>query len=160
MLSLKIKDFINKVQDNVLIPELEKTVSRQVSSKEKTYWERSYTELSRLFNSLVERMPSFADVHIILEYNLPLASKYCDVILCGEKAGRRCCLVMELKHGTEILPINLHLLKESLCTGEKAPCILRCNSKDMWSICKIFIRRLLFQRQIIYVLGASFLPRI
>lgn len=98
MLSLKIKDFINKVQDNVLIPELEKTVSRQVSSKEKTYWERSYTELSRLFNSLVERMPSFADVHIILEYNLPLASKYCDVILCGEKAGRRCCLVMELKH--------------------------------------------------------------
>lgn len=35
MLSLKIKDFINKVQDNVLIPELEKTVSRQVSSKEK-----------------------------------------------------------------------------------------------------------------------------
>ena len=99
MLVLKVKEFIKKIENNELIHELSTTLPRMSSSKEEIAWEESFTQVSILLSSIIdEGNTEFGDVDIILEYHLPLSSKYCDLILAGKKNNRKCCFIMELKN--------------------------------------------------------------
>ncbi len=87
-------------QDRVgLIGELQEITGRY-GSDEARAWDRSLGELSRVFQA-----PSFQPLHLFfgsrgnlaLEYQLPAASSWCDVVLLGAHEARPSAVILELK---------------------------------------------------------------
>ena len=153
MLVLKVKEFIKKIENNELIHELSTTLPRMSSSKEEIAWEESFTQVSILLSSIIdEGNTEFGDVDIILEYHLPLSSKYCDLILAGKKNNRKCCFIMELKNWKK---------NDSDSPGEIKGTMIHHNKLQVTQIIyKTFILHLVILRIIRLLQVLFFLPQI
>lgn len=87
---------------NGFIEQIEYETSRNVSAEEKRAWASSYKCVSRMFASAIKKKPSFADVQVsstdvLLEYKLPAASAWCDLVLLGSLCNKKKVVVLELK---------------------------------------------------------------
>lgn len=63
-------------------------INRNVSSREKEAMASSYPCVSKLLSLSMKKKPELANVHVsttdmLLEYKLPAASAWCDVVLLG-----------------------------------------------------------------------------
>jgi Uncharacterized conserved protein len=77
-------------------------INRNVSSREKEAMASSYPCVSKLLSLSMKKKPELANVHVsttdmLLEYKLPAASAWCDVVLLGVGQGKEQCIVIELK---------------------------------------------------------------
>jgi len=98
-----VSEFCRKIERDLygFIDEIA-TINRNVSVQEKTAMASSYPCVSRLLSLSMKFKPELADAHIsttdmLLEYKLPAASSWCDVVLLGIGQGREQCIVIELK---------------------------------------------------------------
>lgn len=99
---LTVGDFKSRVGSGLdsLVVELQDLTGR-TGKEEAEAWRSSLPATAALLSS-----PGLDPFHIFfggsgnlaLEYQLPAASAWCDVVLLGSKAGRPSALVMELKH--------------------------------------------------------------
>ncbi len=99
---LEIKEFRRRVKEGLpaLIEELQ-AVTGRFGNEEKSAWSNSLPLLAKAFTS-----PGFDPLHLYfngtgalsLEYQLPAASSWCDVIVLGRKEGKAGALIIELKH--------------------------------------------------------------
>lgn len=82
-----------------LISELQ-TLTGRYGSEEATAWDRSLKQMSKIFQA-----DSFKPLHLFfgsrgnlaLEYQLPAASSWCDVVLLGRHRSRSAVVIVELK---------------------------------------------------------------
>ncbi len=96
-----VGNFRSRVDDDCdgLISELQELTGRY-GEEEATAWRRSLRQLSRIF-----RAESFRPLHLYfgsrgnlaLEYQLPSASSWCDVVLLGRHANKPSAVILELK---------------------------------------------------------------
>lgn len=99
---LEIKEFRQRVKDGLpaLVGELQ-AVTGRFGDEEKEAWGNSLPLLAKAFAS-----PGFDPLHLYfngtgalsLEYQLPAASSWCDVVLLGKKEGKPGAVIIELKH--------------------------------------------------------------
>ena len=79
-------------------------MSRNVSDNEKQELNASYIQVSKMFGKAIEVNPEFAKVNIgssemLLEYKLPSASAWCDLVLLGDdESNRHQVMIVELKN--------------------------------------------------------------
>lgn len=79
-------------------------MSRNVSDNEKQEMNASYIQVSKMFGKAIEVNPEFARVNIgssemLLEYKLPSASAWCDLVLLGDDdSNRHQVMIVELKN--------------------------------------------------------------
>lgn len=79
-------------------------VSRNVGDSEKQELNASYIQVSKMFGKAIEVNPEFANVNIgssemLLEYKLPSASAWCDLVLLGDdNHGNHQVIIVELKN--------------------------------------------------------------
>jgi hypothetical protein len=99
---LTISDFKQHVRSDIegLIVDLQEVTGR-AGMEEADAWRHSLPAVAELLSD-----PALDPFHVFfggsghasLEYQLPAASSWCDLILLGSKRGRASALVMELKH--------------------------------------------------------------
>ena len=99
-----VEEFCHYVEDdlNGLIEEIS-GISRVVSDEERKAWAASYSEVSKMLTLCMRRRPEIGHVHIstsnlLLEYKLPAASAWCDLVLVGAKDGKNRVVIVELKN--------------------------------------------------------------
>lgn len=79
-------------------------VSRNVGDSEKQELNASYIQVSKMFGKAIEVNPAFANVNIgssemLLEYKLPSASAWCDLVLLGDDdKDNHQVIIVELKN--------------------------------------------------------------
>ena len=79
-------------------------MSRNVSDSEKQEMNASYIQVSKMFGKAIEVNPEFAKVNIgssemLLEYKLPSASAWCDLVLLGDDdSDNHQVMIVELKN--------------------------------------------------------------
>lgn len=79
-------------------------VSRNVGDNEKQELNTSYIQVSKMFGKAIEVNPEFANVNIgssemLLEYKLPSASAWCDLVLLGDDdKDNHQVIIVELKN--------------------------------------------------------------
>ena len=79
-------------------------MSRNVSDSEKQELNASYIQVSKMFGKAIEVNPEFAKVNIgssemLLEYKLPSASAWCDLVLLGDdNSNHHQVMIVELKN--------------------------------------------------------------
>ena len=79
-------------------------MSRNVSDNEKQELNASYIQVSKMFGKAIEVNPAFANVNIgssemLLEYKLPSASAWCDLVLLGDDdQNNHQVMIVELKN--------------------------------------------------------------
>lgn len=79
-------------------------VSRNVGDNEKQELNASYIQVSKMFGKAIEVNPEFANVNIgssemLLEYKLPSASAWCDLVLLGDdNKDNHQVIIVELKN--------------------------------------------------------------
>ena len=102
---LRVNDFCNAVNRdmNGLIRRLEKDTSRSMSDREKQELEGSYRQVAHVLTLSQHTNANIADVYIsttdlLLEYHLPKASAWCDLVLLGEGANGHVVIIVELKN--------------------------------------------------------------
>ena len=103
---LTVGTFCDAVQFGIndLIGELAEQTARNVTDQEKKNMEASYKAVSIMFQQAISKNPNFKDVNIgtsdmLLEYKLPSASAWCDLILLGQdKRSRKQVMIVELKN--------------------------------------------------------------
>lgn len=88
---------------NGLIARLEKDTSRFMTDREKKELAESYRAVSRMLTAAMDVNPSVAGATIsttdaVLEYHLPKASAWCDLVLVGEGASSPEVIIIELKN--------------------------------------------------------------
>ncbi|GAA4461895.1 hypothetical protein GCM10023189_37930 [Nibrella saemangeumensis] len=101
---LSVNDFVDSVQEdmNGLIDHLVE-VSGRSTPAEREAWQRSLPSLSIVLNQAQKQNPGISKAHlylghISLEYRLPAASAWCDVVLLGKnKENKSSVLIIELK---------------------------------------------------------------
>ena len=86
---------------NGLIARLEKDTSRFMTDREKKELAESYRAVSRMLTAAMDVNPSVAGATIsttdaVLEYHLPKASAWCDLVLVGEGASSPEVIIIEL----------------------------------------------------------------
>src|SRR6478672_4378560 len=99
---LTIAEFRSRVSVALreLISELQETTGRH-SPDEANAWMNSLPKVGRAFSA-----PIFQPLHLYfgdrgnlsLEYRLPAASSWCDMVLLGGHAGRPAATIIEFKH--------------------------------------------------------------
>src|SRR5574344_1746169 len=79
--------------------------SRVMGSMEKMQLSESYSQVSKMLSMAIRHNPNVADVQIcsmanmLLEYKLPSASAWCDLVIIGQSADKRPeVMVVELKN--------------------------------------------------------------
>lgn len=100
-----VREFCNYVQDdlNGLIDEVA-GITRYVSDEEKKAYAGSYPVVASMLAQAMKRQPAIGDAHIsttelLLEYKLPAASAWCDLVLLGANAeNRKEVIIVELKN--------------------------------------------------------------
>lgn len=100
-----IQEFCENVSEdlNAFIDEVA-SLSRNVSDEEKKAYAGSYPAVANMLNSAMKKNPSVAKAHIaisnlLLEYKLPGASAWCDLVLIGDKKdGNHQVIIIELKN--------------------------------------------------------------
>lgn len=98
-----VSEFCRKVERdlNGFIDEIA-TINRNVSAQEKAAMASSYPCVSKLLTISMKKKPELAYAYVsttdmLLEYKLPAASAWCDVVLLGIGQGKEQCIVIELK---------------------------------------------------------------
>ena len=102
---LRVDEFRDQVATdlNGLVDAVVDSVSlRFVTDAERKAMKSSYQEVSRMLGEAVAINPGFASVHIgtsqlFLEYKLPAAPAWCDLVLLGEGFGQKQAVILELK---------------------------------------------------------------
>lgn len=80
------------------------TINRNVSDEEKKAYAGSYPVVAEMLTNAMKRKPSVGSAHIstgqmLLEYKLPAASAWCDLVLLGDNdAGGQEVIIVELKN--------------------------------------------------------------
>lgn len=100
-----VREFCCYVQDdlNGLIDEVA-GITRYVSDEEKKAYAGSYPVVASMLAQAMKRQPAISDAHIsttelLLEYKLPAASAWCDLVLLGANAeNRKEVIIVELKN--------------------------------------------------------------
>lgn len=100
-----VREFCSYVQDdlNGLIDEVA-GITRYVSDEEKKAYAGSYPIVASMLAQAMKRQPAIGDAHIsttelLLEYKLPAASAWCDLVLLGANAeNRKEVIIVELKN--------------------------------------------------------------
>lgn len=100
-----VREFCSYVQDdlNGLIDEVA-GITRYVSDEEKKAYASSYPVVASMLAQAMKRQPAIGDAHIsttelLLEYKLPAASAWCDLVLLGANAeNRKEVIIVELKN--------------------------------------------------------------
>lgn len=100
-----VREFCSYVQDdlNCLIDEVA-GITRYVSDEEKKAYAGSYPVVASMLAQAMKRQPAIGDAHIsttelLLEYKLPAASAWCDLVLLGANAeNRKEVIIVELKN--------------------------------------------------------------
>ena len=98
-----VSEFCRKIERdlNGFIEEIA-TINRNVSAQEKAAMASSYPCVSTLLTISMKKKPELANAYVsttdmLLEYKLPAASAWCDVVLLGIGQGKEQCIVIELK---------------------------------------------------------------
>ena len=79
-------------------------ISRKVSDEEKKAYAGSFPAVAKMLNQAMRKNPSVAQAHIsttqlLLEYKLPAASAWCDLVLLGDSPeGKQQVIIIELKN--------------------------------------------------------------
>lgn len=99
---LTVATFKHRVRHDVetLVAELQVVTGRE-GHEEAEAWKNSLPATADLFSSsALDPLHIFfsGSGHASLEYQLPAASAWCDLVLLGAKNGRPAALIMELKH--------------------------------------------------------------
>ena len=99
-----VQEFCQYVEDDIngLIEEVA-GITRVVSDEERKAWATSYSEVSKMLSLCINRRPEIGQVHIstsnlLLEYKLPAASAWCDLVLVGAKQEKKQVVIVELKN--------------------------------------------------------------
>lgn len=103
---LTIDEFCDFVDEdtNAFVDEVVKNASgRLPSDMERQYMQWSYPEVSTMLRRASELNADFGKAHVSLahlrlEYRLPSAPAWCDVVLLGEGHGKEQVFIIELKH--------------------------------------------------------------
>lgn len=100
-----VKEFCAYVsQDlNGVIETLAEEVTRPFSDIERINLAESYTAVSKMFSTSIKKYPAIGDVHIsttnmLMEYKLPAASSWCDMVLLGDGKDNKQVFIIELKN--------------------------------------------------------------
>lgn len=102
---LTVQEFRDAVEGdlNTLIDQVARSVRfRSVSDGERRAMASSYPVVSRMLGAAAKANPRFAQAHIttsqvFLEYKLPAAPAWCDLVLLGEGFGKKRAVIVELK---------------------------------------------------------------
>ena len=100
-----VREFCSFVQDdlNGLIDEVA-SINRYVSDEEKKAYAGSYPVVASMLAQAMKKKPSVGEAHIsttemLLEYKLPAASAWCDLVLLGlNKNDKKEVIIVELKN--------------------------------------------------------------
>lgn len=100
-----IQDFCHYVESdlNGLIEEIA-DINRNVSDEERKAYRGSYPVVASMLSTAMKKNPSIGSAHIstaqlMLEYKLPAASAWCDLVILGDnKEGRHEVIIVELKN--------------------------------------------------------------
>ena len=103
-----VREFCGYVQDdlNGLIDEVA-GITRYVSDEEKKAYAGSYPVVADMLVQAMKKQPAIGDAHIsttelLLEYKLPAASAWCDLVLLGaNEENRKEVIIVELKNYLE-----------------------------------------------------------
>ena len=103
-----VREFCGYVQDdlNGLIDEVA-GITRYVSDEEKKAYAGSYPVVADMLVQAMKKQPAIGDAHIsttelLLEYKLPAASAWCDLVLLGaNEEDRKEVIIVELKNYLE-----------------------------------------------------------
>ncbi len=102
---LKVIDFCNAVKRdmNGLINQLENDTSRSMTDSEKQELQESYKQVAHMLSMAQHTNADIADVYIsttdmLLEYHLPKASAWCDLVLLGKGETGYEVVIVELKN--------------------------------------------------------------
>ena len=101
-----IGNFCDYVQRdlNGLLNEIVSKSNRHMSDNELVNLEESYKSVSGVLTIAIKNNPNLSHVHIaltpdmLLEYQIPSSSAYCDVVLLGEGNGKKQVFIIELKN--------------------------------------------------------------
>ena len=101
-----IGNFCDYVQRdlNGLLNEIVSKSNRHMSDNELVNLEQSYRSVSGVLTIAIKKNPTLSHVHIaltpdmLLEYQIPSSSAYCDVVLLGEGNGKKQVFIIELKN--------------------------------------------------------------
>lgn len=102
---LTIKEFCSFIDRDIsgFVKELAK-ISRVVSTHEENAWMQSFPAVSAMLTCAIKQQPSIAYAHVstsnlVLEYKLPSASAWCDLVVMGQNMlGEKHVVVIELKN--------------------------------------------------------------
>jgi len=100
-----VKEFCNLVSRDLsgFINQLH-NIPRAVSDREVAAWDASFRQVSAVLSLAMTKSPEIANVHVstsnmMLEYKLPSASAWCDLVLLGrDKTKKPQVLIIELKN--------------------------------------------------------------
>lgn len=102
---LRVNQFCTAVNRDIngLIKQLEKDTSRSMTDREKQELESSYRQVARMLNMAQHTNANIADVYIsttdmLIEYHLPKASAWCDLVLLGKGDSQYEVIIVELKN--------------------------------------------------------------
>lgn len=88
---------------NVMISALENETSRYMTDREKIELKESYSEVAKVLGMAQKMNPDLAEVTLstssmVLEYHLPKASAWCDLVLLGKGENHPEVMIIELKN--------------------------------------------------------------
>jgi len=94
-----VSEDVNMFIRNMLAP----MTHRNMSDKEKRELSDSYIEVSKMLQDTIKKNPKIGNVHIsttnlLLEYQLPGASAWCDLVLLGKGHEKNQVVIVELKN--------------------------------------------------------------
>lgn len=102
---MTVGEFRDYVRGNIFdLITIVANMSRNVTDTEKQELRASYIQVSKMFGKAIEVNPEFAKVNIgssemLLEYKLPSASAWCDLVLLGDDDfNRHQVMIVELKN--------------------------------------------------------------
>ena len=100
-----VNQFCNYVEQdlNGFIEELSYETSRCMTDMEKRNLSESYSQVSQMLAIAKQKRPAIGNVNImttdlLLEYKLPAASAWCDLVMIGKGYGQKQVVIIELKN--------------------------------------------------------------
>ena len=95
-------DFV-RLDLNGVLDTIATEVTRPFSDAERVNLSESYTAVSKMFSASLKKHPELGNVHIsttnmLMEYKLPAASSWCDMVLLGDGKQKKQVFIIELKN--------------------------------------------------------------
>ena len=95
-------DFV-RLDLNGVLDTIATEVTRPFSDAERVNLSESYTAVSKMFSASLKKHPELGNVHIsttnmLMEYKLPAASSWCDMVLLGDGRKNKQVFIIELKN--------------------------------------------------------------